>query len=246
MSDATKKIRRRDLHLRDPDEFITLTGRAVDWARANQRLVTAAGGAVLAVVLLAGAWSWIRQARQARAARQFYAASELFRREQWDAAEKDFAEIAGSLGRTPYGRLAGAYAGRAALRAGRSADAATYLEDYLRDPAPDVAVEQLARISLAAALEAQGNVEGARSSLERALALAGPARGEATLELARVEEAAGAKEKALELYQRYLSDQPDGVARDLARARLVALGGTPPAEPSRLPMAPPILTTTAP
>ncbi len=226
MSEATKRLRRKDL--RQPDEFVTLTGQALDWARAHSQIVVVGGAVLAGVVILAGALSWYQQARAERAARAFYAASELFKRDQWEAAEKSYAELAEGLGSTAYGRLALVYAGRAALRAGRPAEAATYLRDYLRAPVDDLALEQLARINLGGALEATGDHGGAREQLEAAIAIDGPARGEATLDLARIEEASGAKEKALELYQRYLADNPAAVARDLARARIVALGGTPP------------------
>lgn len=233
MSEATKRLRRKDL--REPDEFFTLTGRALDWARKNRQLAIGLSAGLALIVIAVGAVTWWRQWREERAAREFYGASELFRREQWDAAEKSFADLAASLGGTPYGRIACVYAGRAALRAGRNTDAAQYFEEYLRSPVPDAAVEQLAHLNLGIARAAAGDPEAARREVEAAMVISGPAKGEATLELARLEEAAGARDRALELYQRYLEDQPDGVARDLARARVVALGGTPPAAPAGFP-----------
>jgi hypothetical protein len=50
------------------------------------------------------------------------------------------------------------------------------------------------------------------------------------LELARVEETSGDRGRALELYGRYLEDNPRAPAKGLVRARIVALGGTPPQE----------------
>jgi predicted negative regulator of RcsB-dependent stress response len=230
MSEATKRLRRKDL--REPDEFFTLTGRALDWSQQNARLLTGIGVAIALVVVIAGIWSWVQQSRQARAARDFYAADELFRREQWEQAETGFDELADDLPSTPYGRLARLYAGRAALRLGKNAEAAAHLREFLASPVDDVAIEQLARINLGSALLAQNEVEPAKAELTKARDLAGPAKGEATLELARAEEAAGQKDRALELYQSYLSDDPAAVARDLARARILALGGTPPALPA--------------
>jgi predicted negative regulator of RcsB-dependent stress response len=235
MSEATKRIRRKDLHLRAPDEFVTLTGRVLDWSRANSQLVSGAAIALAVIVLIAAAWSWISSSREDRSARDFYAANELFKREQWDPAEKAFDALADDLPGTSYGRLARLYAARAALRAGRPADAATQLREFFAHPIDDKAVSQLAHMNLGSVLAEQGDLDGARGELNMALEIDGPARGEVTLELARVEELAGQKEKALETYQRYLADDPNAVARDLARARIVALGGTPPALPPQFP-----------
>lgn len=228
MSEATRKLRRKDLHLKDPDEFVTLTTRAVDWAKANRNAVTAAAAAAAALLLVVAGWRWFAASRVERSATRFYAANELFRREQWDQAQKDFDDLAAALPGTAYGRLARLYAGRAALQAGRRPEAATRLQGFLADPLGDPALEQIARVNLAAALSADGKADDARREATRAVEMAGPARPEATIELARVEEAAGARERAIELYQGYLKDQPNGPVRDFARARIVALGGTPP------------------
>ncbi|HZR83234.1 MAG TPA: tetratricopeptide repeat protein [Candidatus Binatia bacterium] len=227
MSEATKRLRRKDL--RQPDEFVTLTGQVAEWARENSRAVAIAASAVAVLLIAFGLWSWVAQSRAARAARDFYAADELFKRDQWDQAEKGFVELADALPSTPYGRLARLYAGRAALRGGRSAEAVGHLQAFLASPVSDPAIEQLARMNLGVALAAQGQLDTARQELSRAVEMDGPARGESILELARVEEAAGQNDKALEDYQRYLSDDPNAVARDLARTRILALGGTPPA-----------------
>lgn len=237
MSEATKRISRKDL--RTPDEFVTMTGRVLDWARANSTLV---GGLVLGftgLVLLAGVWTWISSSREERAAREFYAGAELFKQEQWGPAEASFDELADDLPGTAYGRLARLYAARAALRGGKPAEAATRLREFLASPMDDLAIKQLAHMNLGTALAEQGDLDAARGELNTALGIEGPAAGEVTLELARVEDLAGQKDKALELYQRYLSDDPNAVARDLARARIVALGGTPPVLPPSFPGQPP-------
>lgn len=240
MSEATKRLRRKDL--REPDEFFTVTGRVLDWSKKNTPIVAGIGIAAAVVLLAIGIWTWVTQSRIARSSRDFYAANELFKRSQWDAAEKSFADLSNDLPSTPYGRLAKLYAGRAALRANKNAEAANYLTEFLANPPPDQALEQMARINLGAALAGQGQADGARDQLTRAVDINGPARGEAILALAHLEDEAGATQKAIDLYQRYLTDEPDGVAHDLARARILALGGTPPAPAPRMaPNAPQIM-----
>jgi predicted negative regulator of RcsB-dependent stress response len=221
----TKKMQRKDL--KQPDEFISLTGQVVDWARKNAVAVQLAVVAAVLLLLIVAGVRWYLQSRDHAAAREFYGASELFKREQWDAAQQDFAKLAESYGSTPYGTLAKLYAGRAALNANRPADAVAPLNEFVASP-PSPEMEQIGRVALGRALEATGDAAGARTQLERALALDGPLKPEATMALAQLEEAAGNKEKAIELYQKYLADDADGAAAGLARMRLVGLGVTPP------------------
>lgn len=222
---TTKKLRHKDL--KQPDEFISLSGQVVAWARKNALAVQiGVAVAVLLVLTIAGV-RWYTQSRDQAAARAFYGANELFKRDQWDAAQQDFAAVAKDYGSTPYGTLAKLYAGRAALNAQRPADAIPALNEFLSAP-PSPALEQIGRVALARALEATGDAPGARTQLDKALTLAGPLGPEATMGLAQIEEAAGNKDKAVELYQKYLADEPDGAAASLARMRLVGLGVKPP------------------
>lgn len=227
----TKKLSRKEL--RQPDEFVSMSRSAIDWASNNVQTVVIGGAVVLALVLLVAGIRWYLQSRDAASARQFYGASELFKREQWDPAQESFAALAKSYGGTPYGKLARLYAGRAAVNANRPADAVPFLTEFVA-AAPSPALEQIGRVTLAHALEATGDAAGAKEQLSRAVDLDGPLRPEATIGLARAEETAGNKDKAIELYQKYLTDDPSGVAAVLARMRLVALGATPPSTPGAM------------
>ena len=224
-----KKLRHKDL--KQPDEFISLSNRVIAWAQKNQTTVLAAVGVAVAVVLVAAGVRWYAQSRAEASARQFYGANELFKREQWDQAQKDFASLASAYGGTPYGNLAKLYAGRAALNASKPGEALPFLTEFVASP-PSPAFEQIGRIALARALADTSNVTGAREQLDRAMLLDGPLKPEALIRLARIEESDGSKEKSIELYKQYLTDEPDGSAAPLARARLLALGVQPPAAPS--------------
>jgi predicted negative regulator of RcsB-dependent stress response len=230
MSPAAKKIRRKDL--RQPDEFFTMTGEALDWAERNRNTIVIAVVAVVAMFLVGWGVRWYVDARETRAAREFYAASELFKREQWDAARDGFKAIGENLPRTDYGRLAALYAGYASLRGDHAAEAAASFRAFLDGNPPTEALKQLGHLNLARALQASGDLDAARQELQAAADIDGPAKSDATFELARAVETAGDQAKALELYQKFLTDYPESSERDLARAHMIALGGTPPAEPT--------------
>ena len=157
----TKKLRRKDLHLGEPDEFVTLTSRIVEWSKQNQSTVMAIAAVLTGLLLGIAGWQWLQQSRAARSTTDFYAANELFRREQWPAAAKSFDELAASYPGTAYGRIARLYAGRAGLRAGKPAEAISRLQEFLSSPVPDPALEQLAHVNLALALGSQGQGDAA-------------------------------------------------------------------------------------
>ena len=226
-----KKLRHKDL--KQPDEFISLSTRAIAWAQKNQTTVLIAVGVAVAAVLIAAGVRWYVHSRAEAAARQFYGANELFKREQWDQAQTDFAKLASSYGGTAYGNLAQLYAGRAALNASKPGDAVPFLTEFVA-AAPSPALEQIGRVALARALAETSNVAGAREQLDRAILMDGPLVPEARMRLARIEETDGSKEKAIELYKQYLTDEPDGAAAPLARTRLVALGVQPPTSPNQM------------
>lgn len=229
MSARAKRITQKEL--KQPDEFVSTTGRIVEWGRENPDTVKYAAIGLVAVLVVISAVSWWIQSRTATANRQFYAASELYKAKQWSEAFDGFVGLADSLGSTDYGHLANLYAARSAMQLDKPDDAIKYYGAYLSGPTT-TALEQLARLNLARALSKTGKDADAKGELEKALALDGPAKPEVTLELARVEEASGATDRALELYGAYLEDNPQGPAKDLARTRILALGGTPPASPA--------------
>jgi len=229
MSARAKRPTQKEL--RRPDEFVTATGKVVDWAKENQQTVTYAGIGFALMLVAISVVSWWISSQNAKANQQFYSAVELYKAEQWAEAFEGFEGLADGLGGTDYGHLANLYAGRAALQMDKPGEAIAFYRQYL-DGSTTVTLEQLARLNLGRALAKTGDAAGAREELERALGLPGPAKPEVTLELAGVEEASGRTDRALELYGSYLEDNPQGPAKAFARTRILALGGTPPEPPS--------------
>ncbi len=229
MSARVKRPSHKDL--KQPDEFVTATGKVVEWAQQNQAIVKYGAAGLVAVLLLIIGVSWWISSRNATANRQFYSAIELYQADQWSEAYDGFVALANDLGGTDYGRLATLYAGRAALQLDKPDDAIKFYRQFLGG-STTVPLQQLARLNLGRALAKKGDTAAARTELDAARELAGPAKPEVTIELAQVEEAGGAKERAVELYGVYLEDNPQGPAKEFARARLIALGGTPPEAPA--------------
>ncbi|MDG2305630.1 MAG: tetratricopeptide repeat protein [Candidatus Binatia bacterium] len=226
MSARAKKLTQKEL--KQPDEFVTASGKVVQWAKENQSTVQYGAIGLVALLILISLAGWWNSSRNASANQQFYSAIELYQADQWQEAYDGFSALAGSLGGTDYGRLATLYAGRAALQLDKPDEAIKFYKEYLGG-STTVSLEQLARLNLGRALAKKGDTAGAKSELDSALSLSGPAKPEVTLELAAVEESVGAKDRALDLYAAYLNDNPQAPAKEFARARIMALGGELPA-----------------
>jgi hypothetical protein len=227
MTERAKRISRKEL--RQPDEFISTSRRVAEWGRDNPTYVTWGAAGLLAVLLIAGGASWWMESRARRANQQFYGAIELYRAEQWNEAYDGFSTLADDLGGTDYGKLARIYAARSAAKVDKPAEAISFYEGFLANGPHTAALEQLARFEMAAVLRKTGDVDRARAELDKAHALEGPIRPEVTFALAKVADESGEKDRALELYGRYVEEAQQGPDRELARSRIVALGGTPPA-----------------
>src|SRR5712691_6842413 len=109
MPEHARRIKFRRKALRQPDEFHTLTSRAVAWLDAHREL--AAGVAVAALVVAATGLgvSQYRASQAGRAAESFRAAHATFEAGHFPEAAAAFQALAESYPRTPSGRLAALY-----------------------------------------------------------------------------------------------------------------------------------------
>jgi len=230
-SQSKKNFRKE---IKQPDEFVVQSNRAILWAQDNpDKLKVGLGIFAVALVIIAVVGTW-QESRNQDAVSDFYAASEIYRGEKWEPALADFETLAANYDGTTYGKLANLYAGSSALHLEKYADSIKYYEAYLSDSINSDAVNQIARLNLAAAMTGAGDAAAARGQLEKAAAASGPANPEVQLALARNYENAGDADEAVEAYKAYLEAAPQGAAVSAVQAAVVNLGGTlpPPAAPS--------------
>lgn len=234
---SQKKQSRKEFRkeIKQPDEFQTRSNTLLVWAQENPDQVKKIVAAFVAIVIVAGFFGYRAESQRNESMRDFWAGSELYARGQWEPAAETFDTLATELPGTVYGRLARVYAGGAAAAEGQQAAAIAAWRAYLNDSIPSPAIEQLVRLNLGKALSSIRDTEAAERELQAAAELPGPAGPQVQLALARHYESAGADGKALEAYARYLEEEPRGAAYQLARARIVALGGEPPVADRGLP-----------
>lgn len=227
---ARRKIRRKDL--RQPDEFIELTGRVWRWLGENRVAAGVVVTVALTVVVGVSGVRYYLNRRSTQAATEFGKALTLYSSGDAAGALKAFSDMPG-VGAYP--SLADLYRGHAALKsedfdaaaeAFRAAAGHANLPAYLR---------QEAYYRLADSLAVLEDKEGALEAYEAAAEIAGPFQGQACLAAARQAEALGDVAKARTLYQRVVLDAEgaetfDEDLRALAEWRLARLS-----EPAQAP-----------
>ena len=210
MPQHAKRIKIRRKALRQPDEFETLTARAIEWAETNRQLVIGALAAVLVVALAGFLFGRYRAGRTERAAVAFQQAHETFGAgSKFPEAADAFAAVARDYGSTTYGKLALLYKAHALARQpDAAAAAAAYTEFLATSPEPPY-LRQQALVGLAHARESTNYSAGALEAYTQAGALEGAYRIDALLGAARLQQATGHPDAARDIYSKLLQDNPD-------------------------------------
>ena len=226
----TQRIRRKEL--RQPDEFVTLSRRAVAYAEENRAtFFTVVGGIVvlLAAILIFRA---VRASRETSAATAYAQAHTLLDDKKFPEAATAFQQVADGFSSTSYANLAQLEAGNALLLTGKAGDAALAYQKFLDVGPPTDYLRQLALVRLGSAQEQSDKAADAVRAYASAAEMPGPYAEEALAGHARAAEASGDTAAAKELYTRFLEKYPESDRRALATSRLVNLGGRPPAAPA--------------
>lgn len=231
--------------LKEPDEFITFSARALAWSRQNSKLVV--GGAVVLLVLLAAALgfrAWrISQAGQAAAAlaplteKYLEVVAGVGEKHDLAALEAGFSQVAQEYSSTLDAQRAVLSLGDLYYRQAKYEQAAKTFQKIVQEMDPPAQIAPLAWHGWGQCLEAEKDYLGAAESYARAIALAGPNLGQLySLDRARVLAAAGQKAQAVELYRQVLASSPDAPSAKQARFQLAQLGeAAPPAQPPAQP-----------
>jgi TolA-binding protein len=210
------KVTRKEL-LKEPDEFISFTGKTVNWARANEKNIYTALVVVVAVVLILTGLRFYLQRREDSAAEAYDSAKKKFisavntqTPEDFAAARAEFEQVVEKYRRTPGGRLAQVMLGNTELQAGNFDEALAEYEKALPLFKKEPLVDNMIRSGMAYAAEGKkdwenaarlfGEIANAPSSLNREDALLGQARNL---------NAQGDSARARQVYETFLKDFPD-------------------------------------
>lgn len=234
------KIDRKKL-LKEPDEFLTISDRAVRWSKSHARmLIIGVCSLVAALLLVVGIQTYLnhRQAQGAMAFAQafaYYADSVMGQAEpaQTAAAVKELTQVVGQYGATDAGQQAALALGEVHLRQGQYAEAEKVLRELSDEPGLPAALAPLIWRGLGQALEGQKKYAEAAEAYQGAVQVAGPNLASLfKLDQARALAAAGQASQAQEVYLALAKQEKDLTVSQLARQRLVALGVAPESLPT--------------
>lgn len=228
-----KRITRKQL-LKEPDTFMTFSGKAFSFIRANQKQI-GYGMVGLATVVLAVAVFWYVSGLSEDKAYALlnHGLSHYGEMDTGsesgganEAAHEQLHRLVSEYGSTTAGKLGWYLYGDVAYGAGRYEEAIQAYEAALDAFPNHRTLRPLIWNSLAYAYEGNQNVDGAIQCWEKVVDFAGEvAKGEAYFNLGRLYEQQTNVERAREAYSKVVEDFPDAVHADVARGKLASLGG---------------------
>lgn len=240
---ATKTSRKE---LREPDEFITLTHRVLQWL--NQQKVPLIVGAAALILVIVGVvgWNWYVESAEKDASRSFVEAYEILdarvapgeegttsvdgtyatEEDKYRAAIAALEQVRTNHESTSTADLAGYFIGECHRRLGEHQKAIEHLEQYLEATGPDGELAVFALEGIGLSLEALGRTEEAAKRFRRLTEEPfdrEPDRG--LYHLARLEQKAGHDREAAKKFTEIVEKYPGSVFLPEIESRLELLPG---------------------
>jgi predicted negative regulator of RcsB-dependent stress response len=225
---AKKKISRKEL-LKKPDEFMTLSSRAIKFFTSHQRQFKLAGVAVaIIVVVYLAAQTYFRYVNKQGQGAYNTAYSGLVENMKPDAdpaalkkSEELFKDLMNDYGLSRAARLALPQVGYVKFTQKNYAEAISMYRAFLDKVSGNSEYESLARLALAACYEASGDLEKAIDTLKPILARAdGPFNEVAMLNLQRIYRTSNQHDKAKGILKEFVEKHKDSPFLPMAKSRL--------------------------
>lgn len=224
---AKQKVSRKKL-LKEPDEFITFSGRLIQFGRQHGMLLGGLFGALIAALMV---FSGIRYFSAKAENKAFYRLStaqvkysELLQKgapaDAYQGVKPDFEALLKTFGGKAAGKLARVAFAHLSFEGGAPQAAVELYTQALPDFEADAAVTTAILSGRAYAREALGDYAGAASDFEALLAQPAPLmKDEALFQLGRLYRQIGKPEKSLEAYAQIVSEYPDSLFAEAAREK---------------------------
>jgi tetratricopeptide (TPR) repeat protein len=226
---AKKRLTRKEL-LKEPDEFLTLTGRLIGWAKAHPKQLTYGIGVFLAVVLIGSGYAYYRQNRSQTAAALLSQSLQKYNEiaaqgdtaKALDAVKDDLDRLVEKFNSQSAGKLGALIYGHLSLQGHMAKQAIGLYQQAMKDFGNDPYLGPIILNGLALAYEATDDAPKAITCFEKILS------GDSTLykdsalfHLGRLYAKTGQMEKSTQMYQRLTSEFPDSEYADMAREKAV-------------------------
>ncbi|MFQ5693649.1 MAG: tetratricopeptide repeat protein [Nitrospinota bacterium] len=204
---ATKPTPRIDRRkLKQPDEFITLTSRAIKYVQIHRARVVAAVVGVLLIVVLVVAYRQYRTRQEDKAAVLVSQATEAFAKDPTQSAP--FERVLRAYPGTQGARLARLYLGHVFYRRGEADKAAKVYGALVEDSATQEPILSRAILGQGYALIALKRCEEAETAFGRLSSAQPLSQQEAFLAVGRCFELRGDRQAAFERYRQFAQKFP--------------------------------------
>ncbi len=225
---AKKRLTRKQL-LKEPDEFITTTGRVIRWARENTKALTfGLAGFFVALVLIA-AFGYFQERGAQNAALLLGQSMAKYQAEMnigpadkaLAAVRGDFENLIESYGGQSAGRLGRIIFGHICLAGGAYDDAVTYYQGALEDFEGDPSLMNTLLSGLGSALQQKGDDTAAVVQYQRLVNTGNAVLKDAALfNLGVLYERMGKPDEVKKVYERLSADFPDSMYTGLVREKI--------------------------
>ncbi len=225
---AKKRVPRKKL-LKEPDEFITTTGRLITWARENTKPLIFGASAFFGLVLIIAIFSIVESHQAARAEAALSQAMVKYESalgdnqpvEALDAVREDFDALLRDYGGQPAGRLGRILFGHYCLAAGALDDAIRQYETALKDFEGDPALAPLIWNGLGTAYQQKGDYAQAMVQYEKIVSGTQTVLKDAALfNLGHLHEQMGEADEGRKLFEQLGEDFPQSIYANLVREKL--------------------------
>ncbi|MDA8142030.1 MAG: tetratricopeptide repeat protein [Desulfobacteraceae bacterium] len=222
---AKKRVTRKEL-VKEPDEFITLTGKVIQWARQNTKPLIYGICAFLALILLISGFRYYNNHQEAAASdllsKSLMSYQEADRKDEPEkalaAAKPEFERLINEYGGTSEGRIGGILYGHMLLAGHEPAEAAGFYEKALNNAENDPILRNVILNGLATvAMEKEDNA-AAIGYLEKITAgRESVLKDSALFNLGRLYRISGDLEKSKKAFSQLVADFPDSMYTNMAR-----------------------------
>ena len=226
---AKKRKKTRKELLKEPDEFMTLTGKVVKFAADHKTKLTYGLGIILALAIVISAVRFISIRADNKASAMLeksmleYSSMQAQKKpdEVFNAVSGSFQTILKKYGGKPSGKLARLIYANICYDAGKYKQAIDLYHTSLEDFAKHPMIHSQVLSSLGYANEQQKEYTTAISYFEKISAAPGQnLRDEALFHLGRLYNKIGQPEKSKAAYQKIVNDHPDFIYIDLVKENI--------------------------
>lgn len=216
---AKERLSRKEL-LREPVGFVTVTAQVIEWLQKNRTTVSWVAGGLVVLTIALVLNGRFRAARALEANEDLSRALDAIRSEDMATATTTLSQVAERWSGSVQGQIAAGLKPSTELRSGNRdavlTDAASALQ-----ATPDLPpyMHQQLRLAWAVALEDKDQWKEAAAKYAETAAGSGPYRALALLGEARAREQLGEKDRAGELYQKFVEEFPDAPEREIIEAK---------------------------